>query len=301
MDGSGGCLSSCHYSPRRRRKSSSFYTSYSSSSTSSSWCTGAPRVVRRGTRRTTWVYMTVWVAGVLVYVNGLTGDFVHDDVSAIKTNPDVLGTNPLSQVFCNDYWGKPLVDPRSHKSYRPFTILTFRVNHMLFGLRSLGFHLVNVALHSCVCLLLTRLLLRLLHLPQGTVLSAGLLFATHPVHTEASINQMYIKTDPSGCGCIIEALHQVTGMVGRADVLAAICFLAAILSYHRLSEGVGVRFPQILVIRHHSFTSTRCHILTKCYIVIVAKLSPDYLTVLEVWVHSLHKMIYRKSTCAELC
>lgn len=126
MDGSGGCLSSCHYSPRRRRKSSSLYTSYSSSSTSSSWCHGGAEGRETGDPPPTWVYMTVWVAGVLVYVNGLTGDFVHDDVSAIKTNPDVLGTNPLSQVFCNDYWGKPLVDPRSHKSYRPFTILTFR-------------------------------------------------------------------------------------------------------------------------------------------------------------------------------
>ena len=74
----------------------------------------------------TWVYLTVWLAGVLVYVNGLTGDFVHDDVSAIKTNPDVLGTNPVSHVFFNDYWGKAMADPLSHKSYRPLTILSFR-------------------------------------------------------------------------------------------------------------------------------------------------------------------------------
>ncbi|KAG7175633.1 O-mannosyl-transferase TMTC1-like 2, partial [Homarus americanus] len=89
-----------------------------------------------------------------------------------------------------------------------------RLNHLLFGLRPLGFHLVNLLLHSCVCLLLTRLLLRLLRLPQGTVLSAGLIFATHPVHTEA-----------------------VTGLVGRADVLASISFLAALLTYHRAIEG----------------------------------------------------------------
>ncbi|XP_071526882.1 protein O-mannosyl-transferase TMTC1-like [Panulirus ornatus] len=208
MDGGGGCPS-CHCSPRRRRLSPS--SSSSSISSSSSWCHDGG--YESEDPPPTWVYMTVWVAGVLVYVNGLTGDFVHDDVSAIKTNPDVLGTNPLSHVFLNDYWGKPMADPLSHKSYRPFTILTFRINHVVFGLRPVSFHLLNVLLHSCVCLLLTRLLLRLLNLPQGTVLSAGLIFATHPVHTEA-----------------------VTGLVGRADVLASLSFLAAILTYHRAIE-----------------------------------------------------------------
>ncbi|XP_071548678.1 protein O-mannosyl-transferase TMTC1-like [Panulirus ornatus] len=206
MDGGGGNLS-YQCSPRKRRKISPSYPP-----SSSSWSHEGG--YESEDPPPTWVYMTVWVAGVLVYVNGLTGDFVHDDVSAIKTNPDVLGTNPLSHMFLNDYWGKPLTDHLSHKSYRPFTILTFRINHLVFGLRPLGFHLVNVLLHSCVCLLLTRLLLRLLHLPQGTVLSAGLIFATHPVHTEA-----------------------VTGLVGRADVLAALSFLAAILSYHRAIES----------------------------------------------------------------
>ena len=74
----------------------------------------------------TWLYMVVWLTSVLSYINGLTGDFVHDDLSAITSNPDVTGANPLYQTFLNDYWGRPLSHPLSHKSYRPFTILTFR-------------------------------------------------------------------------------------------------------------------------------------------------------------------------------
>ncbi|KAK7077502.1 Transmembrane, partial [Halocaridina rubra] len=93
--------------------------------------------------------------------------------------------NPLSHVFLNDYWGKPMTDPLSHKSYRPLTILTFRLCHQLIGLRPFGYHLVNVILHSCVCLLLTKLLFRVVHLSQVTALSASLIFATHPIHTEA--------------------------------------------------------------------------------------------------------------------
>ena len=74
----------------------------------------------------TWLYMVVWLASVLPFINSLSGDFVHDDLSAITSNPDVTGKNPLYQTFLNDYWGKPLSHPLSHKSYRPLTIFTFR-------------------------------------------------------------------------------------------------------------------------------------------------------------------------------
>ncbi|XP_071546607.1 protein O-mannosyl-transferase tmtc2-like isoform X2 [Panulirus ornatus] len=124
MDGGEECF--CQCTPRGRQKSCT--TSASSYTPScSSWSSRSHGESSESEDPPpTWLYMTVWVAGVLVYVNGLTGDFVHDDVSAIKTNPDVLGTNPLSHVIFNDYWGKPMADPLSHKSYRPFTILNFR-------------------------------------------------------------------------------------------------------------------------------------------------------------------------------
>ncbi|MPC31213.1 Transmembrane and TPR repeat-containing protein 1 [Portunus trituberculatus] len=73
----------------------------------------------------THVYFLLAVASVSVYVNGLTGEYVHDDLSAVLRNPDVQGTRPLWQLFLNDFWGKPMKDPASHKSYRPLTILSF--------------------------------------------------------------------------------------------------------------------------------------------------------------------------------
>lgn len=74
----------------------------------------------------TQLYLLLAATSVVVYVNGLTGEYVHDDVSAVVRNPDVQGSRPLWQVFLNDFWGKPMADPASHKSYRPLTILTFR-------------------------------------------------------------------------------------------------------------------------------------------------------------------------------
>ena len=61
-----------------------------------------------------------------IYCNGIFGEFVHDDLSAVTGNPDVQGTTPLWAVWGNDFWGKKISSPLSHKSYRPAVILSFR-------------------------------------------------------------------------------------------------------------------------------------------------------------------------------
>lgn len=66
------------------------------------------------------------VLGACIYYNSLNGQFVHDDLSAITTNNDVTGSAPTWDFLYNDFWGTALLDPRSHKSYRPLTVLTFK-------------------------------------------------------------------------------------------------------------------------------------------------------------------------------
>ena len=67
---------------------------------------------------------------VLCYANSMHGAFVFDDHGAITQNADVTSaaTVPLSSLWHNDYWGTPLLDKTSHKSWRPLTTLTFRLN-----------------------------------------------------------------------------------------------------------------------------------------------------------------------------
>ncbi|KAI5643540.1 hypothetical protein NE865_04342 [Phthorimaea operculella] len=72
------------------------------------------------------IYSMVVATAVLSYVNSLNGDFVHDDIPAIVTNGDVTGRNSLKQLFLDDFWGTPMADVNSHKSYRPLTTLSFR-------------------------------------------------------------------------------------------------------------------------------------------------------------------------------
>ena len=132
--------------------------------------------------------------GAACYSNGLRGDLVHDDVFAIKENRDVLPTSPLLQLFLDNFWGESMSSVTSHKSYRPLTVLTFRLNYLLHGLEPLGYHLANVCLHVLVTLMFGGLCRGVFFrggLRNGVMgadyssCMAMMLFAVHPVHTEA--------------------------------------------------------------------------------------------------------------------
>lgn len=71
-------------------------------------------------------YMLISSVAIACYLNGIHGDFVHDDIPAIILNRDVTGANKISKSFLNDFWGTPMDDANSHKSYRPLTTITFR-------------------------------------------------------------------------------------------------------------------------------------------------------------------------------
>ncbi len=72
----------------------------------------------------------------------------------------------------------------SHKSYRPLCVATFRLNYLLAELEPMGYHLVNILLHGVVCYLYVHLV-SLVCSQVWPALIAGLLFAAHPIHTEA--------------------------------------------------------------------------------------------------------------------
>ncbi|XP_058138973.1 protein O-mannosyl-transferase TMTC1 [Dasypus novemcinctus] len=150
-------------------------------------------------------------ASCLCYGPSLRGEFVHDDVWAIVNNPDVRPGAPAPWgLFANDFWGKRLAENTSHKSYRPLCVLTFKLNIFLTGMDPFYFHAVNMLLHCLVTLVLMHTCDTAVFRHRGLAFLTALLFAVHPVHTEA-----------------------VAGIVGRADVLACLLFLLAFLSYIR--------------------------------------------------------------------
>jgi hypothetical protein len=94
--------------------------------------------------------MKPWIVEILLFVLGVTsifptlwGTFVFDDGEAILKNSDVTGVEPyprlkntppnsVAQVFRNDFWGTRITHPKSHKSYRPLTTLTYRFDMLSF-------------------------------------------------------------------------------------------------------------------------------------------------------------------------
>ena len=126
--------------------------------------------------------------------------FVYDDVPVVQRDPRIHRLDP--RLVTLPYWGGDAED----RIYRPATTLSFALDWALGGGRPALFHATNVLLHAVVTALVLALAARLLG--AGAALVAALLFAVHPVHVEA-----------------------VASVVGRAELLAALGYLVAVLGY----------------------------------------------------------------------
>lgn len=137
---------------------------------------------------------------ILPFLNGLNGDFTYDDKLIIRDNARIASPSHFGEIFTTHYFGGPL---NSATAYRPLVLVTYAVQRWTTGARPFWFHLGNVLLHVGTTLLFFSWLASL-GFPRGPALSAGALFAVLPIHVEA-----------------------VTGLVGRAEVLAALLVVAS--------------------------------------------------------------------------
>ncbi|PSN52847.1 Transmembrane and TPR repeat-containing protein 2 [Blattella germanica] len=157
-----------------------------------------------------WATIVSSIIAFALYYNTWDSGFVYDDNRAILSNDDVQPHTPLLDLLRHDFWGTPLEHSGSHGSYRPLAVLSFRLNVVLAGgrLSARGFHVFNTLLHAATSAAFTRWV-HVLTPHRLTPWISGILFAVHPIHTEA-----------------------VAGVVGRADVGAALFFMLSLLSYH---------------------------------------------------------------------
>ena len=126
--------------------------------------------------------------------------FIHDDHRLIEQNRLVQETGRLPEILARGYW---TVDDREVPNlYRPVTILSFALNRLATGPGAFGFRVVDLLLHVLVTGLVYCVSRRIIAATgangianagpgagTGTAVSAAmaaaLLFAAHPVHTEA--------------------------------------------------------------------------------------------------------------------
>ncbi len=148
----------------------------------------------------------VGLLAVLLYLNTLQNGFVFDDRLLIEQNRAVQGEGGLAALWLASYHAgyKGGLDTGL---YRPLTLSTFRLNYLLGGLDPRGYHAGNLLLHALVSMLVFTLARRLQWSGPGA-LAAALLFAAHPIHTEA-----------------------VANLAGRADLLSALFALLAFLAH----------------------------------------------------------------------
>ena len=138
------------------------------------------------------------VVTAVAYGPAMRGDFVWDDDYHLTNNKNVVDPHGLARI-----WSKPKTSPQ----YQPMVFSSFWLEHRLWGLEPLGYHVVNIALHAATALLLWVVLTRL-SVP-GAFLAAAI-FAWHPVHVES-----------------------VAWITERKNVLSGVLYMLSLLAYMR--------------------------------------------------------------------
>src|SRR6266567_762431 len=147
------------------------------------------------------------------YVNSLGNEFVFDDFLLVLASKRIRSIN--LGLFLN--------------SYRPIRDISYAIDYALWGERPFGYHLTNLVIHAANVLLVFALIRRVTE-NLVTAALAALIFAVHPIQTDA-----------------------VTYISGRRDLLFTFFYLVAFHSYltyyrRRWSSPAIVYFVLFLVL-----------------------------------------------------
>lgn len=186
----------------------------------------------------------------------LDGGFVYDDASALFRNPVVTGELPASAAFTHDYWGGPLDQPI--RSYRPLIPFVWHGLWALWPRNPLPFRVLSCLLHVAASAAVLALLLRYLSDRRAAVFGA-LLFAWHPVHSEALgaiVSHSDLASAALGCAVLlIGAGTRRRALLGAAGLLvacaakeSAVVFGAALIASELLARRVKSCLPAALVV-----------------------------------------------------
>ncbi len=160
-----------------------------------------------------WVVPIV-VACVLVFANSLGGEFVYDDMRQILRNALIQDNTLFWTALTSDVWAfKGDATVAASNYWRPTFTAWHIINFKLFGSEPFGWHVLNVLLHTGVCVL-AFLLLRRWAFSVMSALAITLIFAVHPVHSES-----------------------VAWISGSPDVLFALAFLGSLWFFQSFTES----------------------------------------------------------------
>ena len=125
----------------------------------------------------------------------IRGGFVWDDDVYVTANPYLREGSGLFDIWFRPGTVLQTFPGRGIDALIPLTFTTLWVEHRLWGLAPLGYHLVNVALHGLGAVLFWRLLIAIG--VRGALLAAAI-FAVHPVTVESVAWVAELKNVQSG-------------------------------------------------------------------------------------------------------
>ena len=187
----------------------------------------------------------VFFFAIILYSNTLTHEFTQDDAIVIYDNmyttqgikgiPGILEYDTFHGFFKEGGKAKLVAGGR----YRPFSLVVFAILYEIFGNHPFGFHLFTVLIFGATCVILFNLLNRLFFKkfkPEVALLLAfctSMLFAAHPIHTEAVANIKGVDEIFALLGSLLSLsfiikFHETKQI--KYTLFAALCFLLALLS-----------------------------------------------------------------------
>jgi tetratricopeptide (TPR) repeat protein len=122
------------------------------------------------------------LAALLPFAPALQNGFTYDDGALIVDNPAVWAASPAT-AWAGPYWPGRV----GTGLYRPWTTFSFWWNGKITGHSPAWFHAVNLLLHLAAVLLLHHLLRRLFPERKRLAAAVALVFAVHPLHSEAVV------------------------------------------------------------------------------------------------------------------
>lgn len=163
-------------------------------------------------RRRAAIFGLLTIAAAAVYLNALANGFALDDTAIIRDNARVHSLGDMREIWLTPYW--PFFGVELGL-WRPFAIFGYALQWAAGGGSPAVFHAVNIALHVLATLLGFLLIERLT--ARGPALAGALVFAVHPVHTEA-----------------------VANIVGQAELITACALIGACLVHATRPPGLHV-------------------------------------------------------------
>ncbi len=128
----------------------------------------------------------------IIYGNSLKNKYALDDDYVTVTNPKhpdnlrvAKGIKGIPEIFSSHY----VQSKEQSFEYRPIPLSTFAIEYQFFGSNPFISHFINVLIYALTCLLLFRILCKLLKNYNVVFpLLIIVLFIAHPIHTEVVSN-----------------------------------------------------------------------------------------------------------------